>query len=169
MIYRETSRVDSPSPSSTPTESAEEYEENDETKKEELEEEEEYVSGVEESIPHPPHRGELLADLSSDGDSFLVARGGQGGFGNAHFTTSVNRSPRKRTCGEAAQTCVVRLELKTIADVGLIGYPNAGKSSYEFICCIFLRKCSFHQRHILSSFSFLLFVKDMFIPVTVQF
>ncbi|MCB1898035.1 Obg family GTPase CgtA [Cognatazoarcus halotolerans] len=74
--------------------------------------------------------GELLADLDEDGKQVLVARGGRGGLGNIHFKSSVNRAPRKRTLGEEGERRTLYLELKVLADVGLLGMPNAGKSTF---------------------------------------
>ena len=74
-------------------------------------------------------RGHLLKDLSEDGNSIVIARGGKGGRGNKHFATATNRSPREFEEGEAGRQRNVTLELKLIADVGLIGKPNAGKST----------------------------------------
>ncbi|OQX19945.1 MAG: GTPase ObgE [Desulfobulbaceae bacterium A2] len=73
--------------------------------------------------------GAVLADLVSPGQSYLAAKGGQGGLGNMHFASSTNRAPRRATAGEAGQACWLVLELKLLADVGLVGLPNAGKST----------------------------------------
>ncbi|MEN1958654.1 Obg family GTPase CgtA [Luteimonas changyuni] len=72
---------------------------------------------------------EVIGDLVGDGDRLLVARGGKGGLGNIHFKTSVNRAPRKATSGDEGEQRGLRLELKLLADVGLLGFPNAGKST----------------------------------------
>lgn len=72
---------------------------------------------------------ELIGDLTAHGQRLLVARGGQGGLGNIHFKSSINRSPRKATPGEPGEERLLRLELKLLADVGLLGFPNAGKST----------------------------------------
>jgi len=73
--------------------------------------------------------GERVADLAVDGQRALVARGGKGGLGNIHFKSSTNRAPRQTTPGEKGEQRHLRLELKVLADVGLLGLPNAGKST----------------------------------------
>ncbi|MGY0557247.1 Obg family GTPase CgtA [Lysobacter sp. A421] len=72
---------------------------------------------------------ESIGDLVSHGDRLLVAKGGQGGLGNMHFKSSVNRAPRKALPGLPGEERVLKLELKLLADVGLLGFPNAGKST----------------------------------------
>ena len=73
--------------------------------------------------------GELLHDLAQVGQTVLLAKGGQGGLGNIHFKSSVNRTPRQCTPGTEGERFALRLELKVLADVGLLGMPNAGKST----------------------------------------
>jgi GTPase len=73
--------------------------------------------------------GLLLRDLDAEGATVLVAKGGKGGFGNAHFKNSQNQAPRTRTKGEKGEERWLSLELKLLADAGLIGLPNAGKST----------------------------------------
>jgi GTP-binding protein len=74
--------------------------------------------------------GERLADLSGHGQRALLARGGKGGLGNLHFKSSVNRAPREFTKGEPGAQRKLQLELRVLADVGLLGMPNAGKSTF---------------------------------------
>jgi GTP-binding protein len=73
--------------------------------------------------------GELVADLASDGARALIAKGGEGGLGNLHFKSSTNRAPRQSTPGQAGEQRRLKLELKVLADIGLLGMPNAGKST----------------------------------------
>jgi len=73
--------------------------------------------------------GERIADLARDGQRALIARGGEGGLGNIHFKSSINRAPRQATPGEKGEQRKLRLELRVLADVGLLGLPNAGKST----------------------------------------
>jgi GTP-binding protein len=70
-----------------------------------------------------------VTDLARDGQEFLLCRGGAGGKGNVHFKSSRNRAPRQYSEGEEGEQGNFRLELRTIADAGLVGYPNAGKST----------------------------------------
>ena len=71
----------------------------------------------------------LVADLTTHGEKFLIARGGKGGRGNVHFKSSTNQTPMQYTPGTLGEEKLIRLEVKMVADVGLIGMPNAGKST----------------------------------------
>ncbi len=73
---------------------------------------------------------ELLGDLTKAGQKVLVAKGGEHGLGNTHFKSSINRAPRRITKGTEGETRILRLELQVLADVGLLGLPNAGKSTF---------------------------------------
>ncbi|HEX7978446.1 MAG TPA: GTPase ObgE [Gemmatimonadaceae bacterium] len=93
-------------------------------------------SGSDIVLPVPPGTvvrnqatGEVLTEVLADGDSVVVAHGGRGGKGNTWFATSVHRSPREWQPGEDGEAVTLELELKLIADVGLVGQPNAGKST----------------------------------------
>jgi len=74
--------------------------------------------------------GDIIRDLVEDGQRVMVASGGEGGLGNTHFKSSTNRAPRKCTTGTKGEFREIRLELKVLADVGLLGMPNAGKSTF---------------------------------------
>ena len=88
------------------------------------------TNGIDEShTMHDAHRPEPLVDLVHDGEEFVLCRGGAGGKGNVHFKSSRNRAPRQYTEGGEGEEGYFVLELRTIADAGLVGYPNAGKST----------------------------------------
>jgi len=74
--------------------------------------------------------GEVIVDLADDGKKVLIAKGGANGLGNVHFKSSVNRAPRQCTAGQEGESFELFLELKVLADVGLLGMPNAGKSTF---------------------------------------
>jgi GTP-binding protein len=88
-----------------------------------------YVEVAKGTEVHDLDTGEKLGDLTRDGDTLLVAKGGRGGRGNTRFKTSVNRAPRQFDPGEAGESRRLKLALKLLADVGLLGAPNAGKST----------------------------------------
>ena len=88
-----------------------------------------YVEVAKGTEVHDLDTGEKLGDLTHDGDQLLVAKGGQGGRGNTRFKTSVNRAPRQFDVGEPGEKRHLKLALKLLADVGLLGAPNAGKST----------------------------------------
>ncbi len=97
-----------------------------------------YGKGADDVILHMPvgtvitdvNTGEQIADLAQDGEKALLAQGGKGGLGNLHFKSSTNRTPRQSTPGEEGERRELQLELKVLADVGLLGMPNAGKSTF---------------------------------------
>jgi GTPase len=97
-----------------------------------------YGKGADDVVLHMPvgtvitdlNSGELVADLMKDGERTLLAQGGIGGLGNIHFKSSTNRAPRQCTAGTDGETRELQLELKVLADVGLLGMPNAGKSTF---------------------------------------
>lgn len=75
------------------------------------------------------HSGEVLHDFTQDGERWILCQGGKGGRGNDSFKTPTNRAPNQFTEGKEGESCYIELELKLIADVGLVGFPNAGKST----------------------------------------
>jgi GTPase len=81
------------------------------------------------TMVHDAETGELLFELLNPGERVLVVKGGDGGFGNLHFKTSTNRAPRQKTPGWPGEARKLKLELRVLADVGLLGMPNAGKST----------------------------------------
>ena len=81
------------------------------------------------TIVHDVDTGELIGDLTTRGQRLKVAEGGRGGLGNTRFKSSINRAPRKTTQGTVGEARTLKLELKLIADIGLVGMPNAGKST----------------------------------------
>ncbi len=82
------------------------------------------------TVVHNVDTDEVIGDLTVHGERLLVANGGKGGLGNMHFKSSINRSPRRATPGSEGEQRALRLELKLLADVGLLGFPNAGKSTF---------------------------------------
>jgi GTP-binding protein len=81
------------------------------------------------TVIYDAEHGFILKDLAKDGDELTAARGGKGGYGNLHFKSATNRAPREVTAGAPGEERLLILELKVIADVGLLGKPNAGKST----------------------------------------
>lgn len=87
------------------------------------------VEGAQRSTPNAEQSGIPIVDLTRDGQEFVLCRGGAGGKGNVHFKSSRNRAPRQYTEGQEGEQGYFLFELRTIADAGLVGYPNAGKST----------------------------------------
>lgn len=88
-----------------------------------------YVNVPPGTVVYMDETGEQIADLTEPGEEFLIAKGGKGGLGNVHFKSSTRQAPRIAELGEPGQAFWLRLELRLIADVGLVGLPNAGKST----------------------------------------
>lgn len=82
------------------------------------------------TVVHDAQTDEFIVDLATDEQAELICRGGNGGLGNIHFKSSTNRAPRQCTPGEPGESRRLRLELRVLADVGLLGLPNAGKSTF---------------------------------------
>ncbi|MDB4967914.1 MAG: GTP-binding protein Obg/CgtA [Myxococcales bacterium] len=82
------------------------------------------------TVVYDASSGELVADMATTGERFVAAQGGKGGRGNIHFATSTNQSPSKAEPGTPGEERQLRLELKLLADAGLLGYPNVGKSTF---------------------------------------